>query len=160
MRHSITLISLSVVTAVMACQQPPTQLSEQDRTTLLAMFDSTAQRIRAGNFTAWAAQFSDDARFYAPNARPVIGRAAILAWGQALPPVEEFGFADVQVTGAGDLAYGTSAYSMKLRDLPADSGKQLVVFRRAGSGAWEVVAGSFNSNLPIPQPAAPTPRRR
>lgn len=159
MRNAIGLVSLSVVTALMACQQRPAQLSEQDSATLRAMFDSTVQRIRAGNFTAWSGQFSDNARFHAPNARPVIGRVAILAWGQTLPPVEEFGFSDVQVTGAGDLAHGTSAYSMKLKDVPADSGKQLVVFQRASGGAWEVVAGSFNSDLAVPQPAAPAARR-
>jgi ketosteroid isomerase-like protein len=159
MRIAIALVSLSLVTALSACQQRPMQLSEQDSATLRAVFDSTVQRIRAGNYTAWAGEFSANARFYAPNAHPVIGRAAILAWGQTLPPVEEFGFSDVQVTGAGDLAYGTSAYSIKLKDLPADSGKALVVFQRASGGAWEVVAWSFNSNLPVPQPPAPAPRR-
>ncbi len=78
----------------MGCQPRPAQLSEQDTVTLRAVFDSTVQRIRAGNFTAWAAEFFDDARFYAPNAPPVIGRAAIQAWGQALPPVEQMAFFD------------------------------------------------------------------
>ena len=159
MRNAIVLISLSVVSALMACQQRASELNEQDAATLRATFDSTVQRIRAGNYTAWAEEFSDDARFYAPNTPPVIGRAAILAWGQALPPVEQFGFSDVQIAGAGDLAYGTSAYTLKLKDLPADSGKQLVVFERANDRRWEVVAGSFNSNLPLPQPPAPAPRR-
>ena len=159
MRNAIVFISLSVVSALLACQQRASELNEQDAATLRATFDSTVQRIRAGNYAAWAEEFSDDARFYAPNAPPVIGRAAVLAWGQALPPVEQFGFSDVQIAGAGNLAYGTSAYTLKLKDLPADSGKQLVVFERANDGRWEVVAGSFNSNLPLPQPAAPAPRR-
>lgn len=159
MRYPIAMVSLSLAMAAMACRQPPAQLSEQDSATLRAMFDSTVQRIRAANYTAWAGQFAENARFYAPNSPAVSGRAAILAWGQAMPPMEAFGFSDVQVTGAGNLAYGTSAYHMKMKDLPADSGKQLVVFQRASSGAWEVVAASFNSNLPAPQPPATAPRR-
>jgi ketosteroid isomerase-like protein len=159
MRNAITLVGLSLATTLVACQQRPTQLSDQDGATVRAMFDSTVERIRAGNYPAWAGQFSEDARFYPPNAPPVIGRGAILTWGQALPPVEAFGFADVQVTGAGDIAYGTSAYSIKLTDVPADSGKALVVFRRAADGAWHVVAWSFNSNLALPQPMPPAPRR-
>lgn len=158
MRSGLALSSLSIVAVLIGCQPRPAPLSEQDTATLRAMFDSTVQRVRAGNYTAWAAQFSDSARFFAPNARPVIGRAAILAWGQALPPVEAFGFSDVEVSGAGDWAYGTSGYTIKLKDVPADTGKALVVFRRGGDGAWAVIAWSFNTNLPLPQPSAPTAR--
>ena len=158
MRISVALGSVLVSAALVGCQPRPAQWNEQDTVTLRAVFDSTLQRLRAGNFSAWAAEFSNDARFYAPNAPPVIGRAAIQAWGQALPPVEQMAFSDVQVAGAGDLAWGTSAYSLKLKDVPADTGKQLVVFRRINTGVWEVVAGSFNSNLPLPQPAGPVRR--
>jgi len=58
------------------------------------------------------------------------------------------------VWGEGNLAYGTSAIAIKTKNAPADTSKQVVVFRRAGADRWEVVAGSFNSDLP-PAPAPP-----
>ena len=65
----------------------------------------------------------------------------------------------MRVAGEGNLAYGTSAVFIKIRDLPPDTAKQLVVFRRDTSGAWQVLAVSVTSDLPLPQPPAPTPRR-
>ena len=156
MRTWFALSSFALAAVVGACQtqRPPAQLSAQDMANVRAVFDSTVPRLRAGNYGAWASEFSEDSRFFPPNAKPVIGRAAIEAWGHTMPPVEQFSFSDVQVSGAGDLAWGTSAYALKLKDLPVDSGKQLVVLHRAAGGAWEVIAGSFNSNMPLPQPAA------
>jgi ketosteroid isomerase-like protein len=158
MRTCTTLGVLSTIALAAGCTPRSVPLSGEDAAAVRASFDSTVSRIRAGNFAGWAAEFSDDARFYAPNARAVIGRTAILAWGRALPAIEQFAFSDVQVAGAGDLAWGTSAYTLKFKDMPIDSGKQLVVFRRKAGGAWEVIAVSFNSNLPLQQPAAPARR--
>ena len=61
---------------------------------------------------------------------------------------------DVQVSGEGNLAYGTSAVGMKVKGARADTAKQLVVFRRSLAGRWEIVAVSVNSDLP-PAPAPP-----
>ena len=66
-------------------------------------------------------------------------------------------FADVQVSGEGNMAYGSSSYVLKLKDLPADTGKQLVVFRRGADGKWKVAAASYSSDLPIPTPPPATP---
>ena len=148
---AVTLLALG------ACRSHPPELTDADLAELHGLFDSTVTRLRTGNLQAWSDEFSYEAVFYAPNTPPLVGRPAILAWGQRLPPVEDVGFSDVQIDGAGGLAFGTSNYHLKLKDLPVDSGKQLVVFQRY-AGRWEVIAGSFNTNLPLPQPAA-APRR-
>lgn len=139
---------------VVACQAPaPAQaLSSEDETTLRAMFDSVVAEIRSGRWEAWAGHYAADAYLQPPNAPTVKGRAALLEWGKAFPPVESLDMSDVQVSGEGNIAYGSSVYALKLKDLPLDRGKQLVVFRRAPGAAWEVLAVSFNSDLP---PAAP-----
>jgi ketosteroid isomerase-like protein len=67
---------------------------------------------------------------------------------------------DVRVWGEGNLAYGTSAMAMKLKDAPADTAKQLVVFRRSSAGRWEVAAASFNSDLPaVAMPPVAVPKK-
>ena len=85
-----------------------------------------------------------------PNAPSVNGRAAIRAWGETFPALEDMSFPNVQVMGQGDMAYGTSGYVMTFEGAPRDTGKQLAVFRRTPSGGWEVVAVSFSSDLPAP----------
>ena len=150
---------LGLITAVcilLGCQQPPPAFTADDDSHVRSMFDATVTNIKAGNWTEWSRQFSDNAVLQPPNAKAVRSRAAILAWGQAFPPVEALSFANVEVTGEGNWAYGTSDYVLKVQGAPVDSGKQLVVLRRAASGTWEIPAVSFSSNLP-PVPPAPTP---
>lgn len=144
---AVTLIALA------GCQATAPQFTAQDEATVRGMFDSTVANLRAADFSKWSEQFTDDAVLQPPNAAPVHGRAGILAWGQAFPPIEEVSFFDVQTSGEGNMAYGTSAYALKLRGVPADTGKQLVIFRRAAGGPWQIPAVSFSSNLPMPAPA-------
>jgi ketosteroid isomerase-like protein len=142
-----------------SCQSPAPQFTSQDEATLRAVFDSVVAEASSARWDAWAGHYAADGSFQPPNGPPVRGHAAILAWGQSFPAIESLAFSDVQVAGEGNLAYGTSAYAIKLKGLPADTGKQLVVFRRAPGAAWEVQAASFNSNLPVPgAPPTPTPK--
>lgn len=148
--------SLVVLTA---CQARQPEFTAEDESTVRGMFDSTVANIRAGDWTTWSRQFAEDAVLQPPNAQPVTGRAAILTWGSAFPSVEEFSFSDVQVAGDGNMAYGTSNFVLKVQGAPADTGKQLIVFRRSADGTWEIPAGSFNSNLPERQVADTGSRR-
>jgi ketosteroid isomerase-like protein len=150
MRASITVACIASILALGGCQARPAVFSAEDESTVRGMFDATAANIQAGDWVTWSRQFSESAVLQPPNAKPVRGRAAILAWGQAFPPVEHISFHNVEVSGEGNMAYSTSAYRLKLQGLPADSGKQLVVFRRSGAGTWEIPAISFSSDLPLP----------
>ena len=142
----------AVASVIVGCQAAaPAELTEQDQASIRGMFDATVGYIRAGDWAVWAGQYSEDAVLHPPNAPMVNGREAIQAWGEAFPPVQELSFSNIQVSGQADLAYGTCAYSMTLEGSPPDTGKQLVVFHRDASGEWEVVAVSFNSDLPVPE---------
>ena len=154
-----TLVCITLALVVLGSSQAQAaEFSAQDAAAVRKLFDDTVRYIRANNWTAWAGQWSEDAVLQPPNAPGVKGRTAILAWGQAFPPIETLSFSNVQVWGDRNLAYGTSAYALTIKGSPPDSGKQLIVFRRSPSGKWEVVAGSFNSDVPVPaqtQVAAP-----
>ncbi len=157
MRASITGACLAAaLVALSACQAAAPQFTAEDETALRGMFDATVTNIKAGDWAQWSEQFAENAMLQPPNAKPVNGRAAILAWGQEFPPVEDLSFSDVQVSGEGNTAWGSSAYVLKIKDAAAaDSGKQLVVFRRLTGPTWEVAAVSFGSNLPVPLAPAP-----
>lgn len=150
-----TAIASALIMGVAACQTRPAAFTSQDEATLRAMFDSTPGYIVAGNFTKWAGQFSENSVLQPPNARSVKGRENLIAWAKTLPPMENLTFTNVQVSGEGNVAYGTSDYVLKPKGLPADSGKQLVVFRRPPNGAWEIVAGGFSSDLALPKTTPP-----
>ena len=126
-----------------------TALGMEDVATLERMFDTVVALIRAGDWAGWAALYAEDAVLHPPNGPAVHGRAALQAWGEAFPEVEALDFLNVQVSGEGNLAYGTSGYALTIKGLAPDTGKQLGVFRR-GSNGWEVAAVSFNSDLPLP----------
>jgi ketosteroid isomerase-like protein len=142
------------VLALAACQSAP-QFTEQDAASVRAMFDSTAVWVKTGNLTAWSNEYTEDAAFMAPNAKAIHGRAAILAFGQAMGKLEQLSFGNLQVSGEGNVAWGTSSYVLKAAGAPADTGKELVVFTRGSDGKWMVKAGAFNSDLPLPV-AAPS----
>jgi ketosteroid isomerase-like protein len=154
-RMCCRLVLLPLV--VLGCQPSAPTFTSQDEVAVRAAFDSALHHIRSGDWTAWAAGFSDAAILQPPNGPAVTSRAALEAWGRAFPAIESITWPNVQVHGDGNMAYGTSSYVLKLKGFPADSGKQLAVLARRASGKWEVVAVSFNSDVP---PPAPTGRNK
>jgi ketosteroid isomerase-like protein len=137
------------VLLVAACQPPPAELTEQDRAALEQVIDDVARNLEAADFATWAGRFSQDAVIYSPNAPAIRGRTVIQEWGESFPPIQDLTWFDVQVWGQGDLAYGTSGYAFTVEGFPPDTGKQLWAFRRAADGRWEIVAVSYNSDLPV-----------
>ncbi len=138
-----------------ACQPKAAEFTSQDEATLRGMFEATPGYFKEKNYDKWAGQFSEDASLQPPNGSTVTGRVNLIAWGKSFPPMDDVTFSKITVRGEGNVGYGTSSYVLKLKGMAADSGKQLVVFRRPAGGAWAIVAGSFNSDIPLPA-AAPS----
>jgi ketosteroid isomerase-like protein len=138
-----------LILGLLGCKQQSARFSQQDEMAVGRVADSAVQYLRTGNISAWAALFSEDGILHPPNAQTLKGRSALEAWAKALPPVEHLEFTDIQIEGDGNLAYGTSGYRMSVRGAPPDTGKQLWVSRRNANGEWEVIAVSFNSDLPV-----------
>ena len=156
----LSLFAAALVFTGCAAQTPSATFSAADEAEVRGIFDSTVARIMRSDWTAWSTEFNDDAIFHPSNAKTLTGRPAILAWGQSYPPIEALSMSDVRVVGEGNLAYGTSGINIKIKDGPADTLKQLVVFQRGAAGKWEVVAVSVNSDLPLPGPAPATPPKK
>ena len=163
MKTVLHLAIVSVATLVFtACQSrpsPSTQFTAADEAEIRAVLDSALKNINDGDWTSWAGHFAESAVMQPSNAKALHGRAAILAFGQAFPPIEHFSTWDVTVRGEGNLAYATTAIEIKLKGVPADTAKQLVVLRRSPAGRWEGIAVSINSDLP-PAPASTAGARK
>jgi ketosteroid isomerase-like protein len=126
------------------------QFTAQDQAAVRQTFDACVRYVNAGDWTSWTELYSEDGLLQPPNAPSVRGRPQLLAWAHAFPPIERLAFSNVEIWGEGNIAYGISGYTLALKELPSDTGKQLCVFRRAASGRWHVVAASFSSDLAVP----------
>ncbi len=129
------------------------QLTDQDAAAIRTVFDTSARLLEAGDFPAWSELWAEDAVMMPPNNPSAKGRAAILAFGEAYPEIRAISFTDVRIEGTGDLAVGTSAFSMTIVPQGAgeiqDTGKQLVVFRKQSDGKWLASTCMFNSDLEV-----------
>ena len=148
------LVGLVLVGACQAAPAAAPEFTAEDEARIRGMFDATPGYLRAGDYATWANLYAEDAVFLPPNMKTASGRANIAAWPKTLPRIEDVAFSNVRVWGEGNVAYGTSAYTLKLEGVPADTGKQLAVFRRSPGGEWAVVAAAFSSDLR----AAETPK--
>jgi len=146
---------LAPTVAVTACQAPIQRFTVQDVAKVQALFDSVAADFRAGKWESLGDRFSDDARFVVVGG-VIGGSTAIEHWARSLPPLEQFSFGPAEVHGDASLAYGWSNVYVKFRDHPADTAKQLVVFRRGSDRRWVVQEVSLNTALPRPVPAQVT----
>lgn len=145
---------VATVLALASCQSRSANFTPRDEAAIRAMIAARVTNIRAGDWVKWSTQHVEDVIVQPPNGPAVKGRAATLAWGQAFPPIDSLALSDIHVSGEGNLAYATTAYTLKLKDLPLDRGKELLVFRRPPGGQWQVVAFSLSSDLPAPAPSS------
>ena len=153
-----TAVAPALAGAAVACGPAAPQFTAQDETTITAKFNATPGYFLSGNADAWVKEFTEDAILQPPNAPVATGRDGLRSWFKAFPPLESISFSNVKVRGAGNMAWGTSNYTLKLKDGPTDTGKQIAVVQRNAAGTWETVAVSFNSDLPA-APPAPAPAK-
>jgi len=133
----------------LGCASSAAELSEPDVAAIRHRFDEVARHVSAEDNAAWANDFTQDGIFMFGNMPVVRGRAPIQKWGESGPKATSLTFSDIQIHGRGDLAWATSAYSLKLEGIPnEDRGKQLVVLQRQPDGTWLTAAGSVSSDLP------------
>ena len=128
-------------------------LPKEDVEAIRSVFSAVARYLQAGDLPSWASEFAEDAVLMPPNGPSVTGRAAIQAFGEAMPEIREISFFDVEIEGQGDRAVGWSGISQTLvledGTVIKDTGKQLVVMRKETDGKWVPTKVMFNSDLPL-----------
>ena len=130
------------------------QFTEQDQAAVRGLFDACTRYVNAGDWAGWAGIYAEDGFLQPPNGPTVRGGRRCRLGVRRFRPWSGSPSSTWRPGGDGNLAYGTSGYTLELKDLPADTGKQLAVFRRGADGRWNVVAGSYSSDLAAPGTAA------
>ena len=141
-------LAASTVTAQSA------KLADKDVAAIKASSDRFSKGMLAPDRAALLKLYTETASFLPPNDKAVLGRAAIQAWMQNLPPVKEFKLTPVEIDGRGDLAYvrGTFAMTMLPAGAPGpivDVGKYVEIRQKQADGTWLISLDIFNSDLPL-----------
>ena len=140
------------VALLLGCTPAPAELSDADRDAIRQHLEDLARHVAADDNVAWANDYTEDGIFMIANTPPLRGRAALQAWGESGREVIDISFSDYEISGAGDLAWATSAISVTVAGAPdPDTAKQLLVLERQSDGSWLVAAASVSSDLPLPE---------
>lgn len=153
----ISVVVLLVLLALTACQPAgPAALTANDKTAIASAAQAWMEAANAADWESLAAMYSEDAVFMPPNQPTVEGRANILAWFEAFPPINNISLKQVDVDGVGDLAYVRGTYSITMTPEEGmgsitDTGKYIEIRRRQTDGSWLIVRDIYNSDLSASQ---------
>ncbi len=121
--------------------------------------DAWIQAFRDNDDAALVALYSDDAVIMPPNESVIEGRAAILAYHEAVT-VTEHSESILEIDGRDGIAYirGTSSTVRMGEDgEPVTvSDKYLVILRRQADGSWLFTHEIWNSPLPLAEEGSGT----
>jgi len=156
-RPLLTIFAFGMMVVACAPAAPP-GLTEADRAEIRATTEEA--RAIANSSRDWAQYaeiyYAPDAIVMPANEEVVRGREAIVSWFESFPPFEDMQLNQVEVDGAGDIAYvyGTFSMILMLPDVEEpvpDAGKYIEIWRRQADGSWKIVMDIFNSDLPVPE---------
>ena len=104
----------------------------------------------SGDLTEYAnLYYAEYAIVMPPNSDPIQGREAIIEFLSIFPEMK-VEFTEVDLYGAGDMAYLYGKYKLNFGDdIPADMGKYIEIWRKQDDGSWKITHDIFNSNLPF-----------
>lgn len=104
MRTSALAALTAAIMTLQACRPSSAEFTDQDESNIRRMFDARVASIRAGDWVAWSQQHADSVIVQPAHAPAIRGRAALLAWGQAFPPIDSLALSDIRVWGDGNMA--------------------------------------------------------
>ncbi len=94
--------------------------------------------------------YSESAEVVAANGMSMRGRRALLDWFRRFPEISDWKLEDIEIDGAGEVAYVRGNYTMLLSSrakLPFDKGKYLEVWRKQPDDSWKVIRHMFSSEI-------------
>jgi uncharacterized protein (TIGR02246 family) len=122
-----------------------------------AVAQAWADGVANKDAAAIARLYADDAKFLAPNAEPVEGRAAIeeaVSGMMTQLGAKSIKIEPVEVKEGGDLTVEYGRYTLEMEPEGADSitdvGKYIIVHEITDDGSPKIVLDIFNSNSPAP----------
>jgi predicted ester cyclase/ketosteroid isomerase-like protein len=94
--------------------------------------------------------YAESAEVISANGEAIRGRNHIAEWLERFPPIADWKLTDIEIDGAGELAFVRGSYTMLLQGrarVPFDHGKYLEVWRKQSDGTWKVIRHAFNSDI-------------
>ena len=155
-RHS-GIPALFIVAALVACAPAPANISEKDVSDIKGVVDRWADDFVANKRDDLANVITADVVLMPPNAAPLVGHDAAMAYMKAYPTITKFIVTKDEVVGHGDLAYVRGTYSIDLvlpdKTAAHDQGTYLEIHRKQTDGTWPYSRLSWHSTEPVPAAA-------
>lgn len=135
---------------------------EGARTAIQAADAAWSTAIGSKNTDEFMKFVATDATMMPPNGPALNGADAITAWTSQMMQMPGFSVSwqanATEVAAAGDMGYTLGAYTSQM-GMPdgstmSDHGKYATVWKKQADGSWKVVVDIFNSDVPMPMPAA------
>ncbi len=116
----------------------------------------------AKDVNAWLAYYADDAAVLPPNEPVATSKTDIrksVAGLLSLPNLSlTWHPTKVEASKSGDLAYLYGTYSLTASDDKgkpiSDTGKIVEIWKKQADGKWKCIVDTWNSDIPLPPPAA------
>jgi len=112
--------------------------------------------VGQGDAAGVAACYTENTQLLPPNGTIVSGSKAVQKTFQGFidAGIKGVRLASTEVEGHGDTAYEVGTYALTVEGgQTVDEGKYIVIWKKAGD-EWKLHRDIFNSNLPLPAPAA------
>jgi ketosteroid isomerase-like protein len=128
-------------------------LREEDLAAIRGVIEQDAAAVRRSDWDAAAHMFTDDAIRFPPHHAPIRGRAAMLAWLQTFPPIQEFDITADEIVGCDDVAFVRGRYMLTAAAAPGsppmtDRGNYMELLRKQPDGSWLWTTDMIASELP------------
>ena len=152
-------MALTVVACGPAAEQPAAEAPSpaEDVAAIKNALDKGITAVHAGDASALAACYMDDAIVMPPNEASLTGKEGLRSWIE--PHFSQFTekisaqVAEVEVVG--DWAFLRATYTVTLTpkaggEPSEDSGKWLQIYKRQPDGSWQIAREIWNSDKPLP----------
>ena len=94
--------------------------------------------------------YAESAEAVASHGESYRGRKAIIDWLSSFPPIADWKLTNIEIDGAGEMAYVRGTYIMTLSGrakVPFDKGQYLEVWRKQADDSWKVIRHIFSSQV-------------
>jgi ketosteroid isomerase-like protein len=128
-------------------------LTEHDLAAIRLAIENDAAAVRRADWDAITHMFTADAIRFPPHQPPIRGRAAMRAWLETFPPLEEFAITADEIVGGDGLAFVRGTYAMTIGGPTpvADRGNYMGLMRKQPDGSWLWTTDMAVSELPPPK---------
>jgi ketosteroid isomerase-like protein len=130
-------------------------LSEADLAAIRDVIEQDAAAVRRSDWDAAARMFTTDAIRFPPHRAPIRGRAAMLAWLETFPPIQEFDITADEIVGCDNVAFVRGRYTLAVAASPGsapmtDRGNYMGLLRKQPDGSWlwttDMIASELSPN--------------